>query len=202
MSSISSAIYSRPSPRDLLQNQLVSGLANGSVKTEDKSALSTAIDTIDTSLRSQRSSAGGRSERGERKSPEDAINKLIQQQVESGALTAAQATELKQVFSDAFSKSRPDGLEGVDGAGGPRGPKPQGGPPPGPPPGDKPPGGKPPSENDNDDATVSSSSDATDALAELLKSLKALIDKNATYSKSGSSQTKSSFSALLLNIQA
>jgi hypothetical protein len=202
ISSLAAASIARPSPRDLLQQQLSTEISAGKVKSADKSVLSSAIDTIDSSIRSQRPSgppSTSPGERGRGKSLKDTVATLIQQQVDSGALTADQASELKQVFADTFAKRvGPGGPEGAGGPDGPKGPGGPKGPPPGGPGGA---GGPPPPKKDNDDSSVTSSS-STDTIAALLKKLQESIDRAQTYSAAGSGKSTNTSKALLIDVSA
>ncbi len=203
ISSLAASSIARPSPRDLLQQQLSAEISTGKVKSADKSALSTAIDTIDSSIRSQQSSGSQptpAAERGRGKSLKDTVASLIQQQVDSGALTADQASELKQVFADTFAKRGGPGGQppegGPEGAGGPKGPPPGG-------PGGA--GGPPPpkkDDGDSDDTSVTSSSNSADPIAELLKRLQEAADRAQTYSAAGSGRSTNTSKALLIDVSA
>ena len=203
ISSLVAASVARPSPRDLLQQQLSNEISSGKVKAADKSALSTAIDSIDSSIRSQQSSGSqstASTERGRGKSLKDTVASLIQQQVDSGALTADQASELKQVFADTFAKrGGPPPEGGPEGAGGPDGPKGPKGPPPGGPGGA---GGPPPPKKDDSDDTSVTTSSSTDAIAALLKKLQESIDRAQTYSAAGSGKSTNTSKALLIDVSA
>src|SRR5262249_40914831 len=112
MTSISSAglaSHSFTSPRELLQNELLSEVSSGAVSADDQDALSAALDDIDSTLRSQRPESGSA-----RPSPDEMkskIDDLIASEVQNGKLTSDQADELKNVFAKAFS-------HGPGGAGG------------------------------------------------------------------------------------
>jgi hypothetical protein len=215
ISSLAASSIARPSPRDLLQQQLSAEISTGKVKSADKSALSTAIDTIDSSIRSQQSSGSQptpAAERGRGKSLKDTVASLIQQQVDSGALTADQASELKQVFADTFAKRGGPGGQppegGPEGAGGPKGPggpKDPGGPK-GPPPGGPGGAGGPPppkrDDGDSDDASVTATSKSADPIAELLKRLQEAADRAQTYSAAGSGRGTNTSKALLIDVSA
>src|SRR5215467_2571127 len=119
MTSISSAGLAPSaftSPRDLLQNELQSEVSSGAISADDQSALSSALDDIDSALKSERESdqASGAG-RPTHEQMQSKINDLIANEVQNGTLTSDQADELKNVFAKAFS-------HGGDGAGGPGGP--------------------------------------------------------------------------------
>lgn len=120
MTSISSsAMFQRTSPREMLQNELLSEISSGAISADDQEALSTALDSIDATLKSGRPSIGGKPP-----SPDEMKSKvdgLIQSQVDSGTLTSEQAEELKTVFANAMPKGGPSGPGGPGGGGGPQG---------------------------------------------------------------------------------
>jgi hypothetical protein len=116
MTSISSVGFQHQSPLATLQNALTSEVSSGTISSSDQSALSSALTDINSALQSDASSSPP--------SPSDMESKidgLIAQEVQNGKLTSDQATELQNIFSNAFKG-------GHGGAGGPGGP---GGPPPG-----------------------------------------------------------------------
>ncbi len=177
MSSISAGSFQRPSPRDALQQTLTSAIKSGSIKESDKDALSTALDSIDSSLKSQ-----GEANRasGKRPSPDDlktAVSDLIDSQVQSGNLTEDQATELKDVFAKTFEKGGPGKAGGPPPAG-------QDGPPPPPP---------------DEASSTSDSSDLTKLFEDFLKTLN--DQKSSSYNVSGST-TSSKNTSLLLDLIA
>src|ERR1700761_2745147 len=189
ISSLSNTNYQ--SPLQLLQNELQSQVGAGTVSSSDQSALSSALTNIDSDLKSGSSqSSGTQSSPGDVKSK---INDLIQNEVTSGNLTSAQATELQGVFKAAFSN-------GPGGAGGPGGPGGAGGPPPGgPPPG----GGGGPQGGGGSASTSSTDSDAASLLQQFLQSLQSSQSSSSTYGSNGSNSTSndssSSLSALLVD---
>lgn len=194
MTSVSSASSSlqhlRTSPRERLQNELASEVSSGQVGAGDQDALSSALDSIDQALTSERASDTP----GQRLSPQDMkkkIDGLIDQQTTSGALTADQANELKQVFQNSFGKGHHGGHGGV------------GGPPPGPPPGD-------PSSQDGSSTSdttasstdaASSSSDVSSLIQDFLKQLQENLSKQTSYGADGSKPSSTTI-ALLINQSA
>src|SRR5262245_61195309 len=104
MTSISSAglaSHAFTSPRESLQNELLSEVSSGTISADDQDALSAALDDIDSTLRSQRPEPGSA-----RPSPDEMkskIDDLIAGEVQNGKLTSDQAEELKNVFAKAFS---------------------------------------------------------------------------------------------------
>jgi hypothetical protein len=93
----------------MLQNELTSEVSAGTISSSDESALSSALDGIDSQLQSDFSSSSTPPSPADMKST---INNLIEQQVQSGALTNGQASELQNLFANAFAN-------GPGGAGGP-----------------------------------------------------------------------------------
>lgn len=190
LSSVGSGMTMRQSPLQRLQAELSSEVSSGTIASADQDALSKALDSIDSSLKSERSSGGT----GSPPNPQEMqskIDDLIQQQVSSGALTSDQATELKSVFSNAMPKGGHHG-HGAGGVGGPGGPGGAGAPPP----------SAQDSDNDNDsDSTsaASGSSPDTDIQSLLQDFLKTLQDKLNSSSGSYSSNGQSgSFTAALV----
>jgi hypothetical protein len=115
MTSIGSvASYHPQSPRDLLQSELTAEVSSGTISSSDKTALSSALDDIDTALKADASSGSKPA------SPEDMqskINDLISAEVKSGKLTSDQATELKNIFAKAMPQHGPgSGQPGGPGA--------------------------------------------------------------------------------------
>src|SRR5947209_5187710 len=103
ISTVSSNPYASTSPRDLLQDELTREVSAGTISTGDQDALSSALDSIDSSLQSQRDTDRAV---GTRPSPTDLkakVDDLIAAQVSGGKLTSDQATELKNVFQNAFA---------------------------------------------------------------------------------------------------
>ena len=174
------------SPRDRLQDVLSSQITSGKVKASDKEALSSALDSIDSSLRSA-ISGGARPARPSPQQLQSKVGGLIDGQVKSGALTEAQATELKQVFSEAFAKG-PGGAGAQGGPGGPGGPFGAAG---------------LFSTDDDDDGDSNGSSTATansseSEVAKLLQDfLKKLTESSSTYGSDGHSSRSRSNPALL-----
>src|SRR5512138_3651580 len=127
MTSISAAsAQTYQSPLQKLQDELLSEVKSGAVKSSDQDALASALTDIDSSLQASRASDQAS---GTRPSPADLkskIDDLINSQVADGKLTSDQATELQGIFKEAFANG-----PGGAGGGGPRG---AGGPPPGGPP--------------------------------------------------------------------
>lgn len=188
MTSISS-ITTRPDPRAQMDARISAAAAAGSISTDDQDALSSALDTIDSSLASDRTSGG---KPGDMKTR---IDSMIDAQVESGALTDDQAAELKGFFAQG-----PDG-----GQGGPGGPHGAGGPPPGPPPS----GSKESDDESSDDASVQTQ--ISEAATRQLEAMTAFLEKlrsaaasgSSTYgSNSGTTSNGSSATGLVINTNA
>ena len=188
MTSISAAsVQSYQSPLQKLQDELLSEVKSGAIKSSDQDALAAALTDIDSAMQASRASDQAS---GTRPSPADLkskIDDLISGEVTSGKLTSDQATELQGIFKAAFAN-------GPGGAGGPGGP---GGPPP---------GGPPPSGDASSSEDTSSSSSSTsidDILKQFLESLQEQlsVSSSTSYSASGttSSSSSASFSALLID---
>jgi hypothetical protein len=103
------------SPLDRLQNELTSEVASGSISSTDQFALSSALDDIDQSLKTDRTSNSQASGPPSPDQIKSKIDDLINGEVQNGKLTSAQATELQNVFSNAFSKGGPGGAGGHHG---------------------------------------------------------------------------------------
>src|SRR5262245_19455749 len=187
MTSISAAsVQSYQSPLQKLQDELLSEVKSGAIKSSDQDALAAALTDIDSAMQASRASDQAS---GTRPSPADLkskIDDLINGEVSSGKLTSDQATELQGIFKAAFAN-------GPGGAGGPGGPG-------GPPPGGA--GGPPPSDGtSSSDDSSSSTSSIDDILKQFLESLQEQLSASSstTYGATGSSNTSSgSFSALLI----
>lgn len=110
ISALSTHHHQHTSPLQRLQDELQSEVSSGTISASDQSALSSALNDIDSSLQS-----AGTSDQSSGSGPDSIkskIDDLIQQEVSSGELTDQQATELQGVFKSAFS-------HGPSGAGGP-----------------------------------------------------------------------------------
>ncbi|BAM90557.1 conserved hypothetical protein [Bradyrhizobium oligotrophicum S58] len=184
MTSISASSMSGLSPLDLLKQELTKEVSAGKVSSTDQTALSSALDDIDSALKSGSSSSSSSTTSSTPPSPEamkSKIDDLIQGEVDSGKLTSDQASELKNVFASAFSG-------GPGGAGGP------------PPSGD--------SSSDTTSSTSSSSSSSTSSdVEELLKKLLDALQssngsKSSSYSASGTSSSSSSSKSLVVDFSA
>jgi hypothetical protein len=198
MTSISAAsAQTYQSPLQKLQDELLSEVKSGAIKSSDQDALTSALTDIDSAMQASRASDQAS---GTRPSPADMkskIDDLIAGEVSSGKLTSDQATELQSVFKAAFAN-------GPGGAGGPGGPGGAGGPPPG---GH---GGPPPADDaSSSDDTSSSSSSSTsidDILKQFLQSLQESLSASSStsYGATGttSSSSSTSFSALLIDYQS
>jgi len=124
MSSIAATTLSQSfSPLSRLQNELQSEVSSGAISADDQSALSSALNDIDSALKAQAPTDGSRPAPGDIKSK---IDDLIAKEVSDGKLTSDQADELKNVFAQAFQagpagpggSGGPGGLGGHGGAGG------------------------------------------------------------------------------------
>lgn len=119
MNSLSLLPLAGPSPRASMDARIAAAASAGTISTTDQSALSTALDGIDSSLKSD---AGGRGA-----DMKTRIDGLIDGQVSSGTLTDDQAAELKGFFAQgalrdhgvtANSRTADAGVGGVSAAGG------------------------------------------------------------------------------------
>lgn len=199
MSTISSSIASqltvqRPvhhsSGHNRMASMISSELSSGALSSTDATALTGALDAIDASLSSDDPSSTSASNstdstlsRLDPTSMKDRIDSLIAGQVDSGALTRDQASELKNLFaSGGRSTTNSDSFSGPSGAGGP---------PPGPPPGQS-----------QDGASSTSGSSTGDLLSTFLQQLQASQSSNASYSAKGSSQYGANASALLVDFRS
>lgn len=190
MTSISAAsAQTYQSPLQKLQDELLSEVKSGAVKSSDQDALASALTDIDSALQAGRANDQAS---GTRPSPADLkskIDDLINSQVADGKLTSDQATELQGIFKEAFAN-------GPGGAGG--GPRGAGGPPP---------GGPPPADDaSSSDDTSSSTTSIDDILKQFLQSLQESLSASSstTYGATGTSSASSnvSFSALLIDYQS
>lgn len=168
----------RLSPLAMLQKNLVSEISSGKINSSDQDALSSALQTIDDSMRSSRSS--GKPSPGEGKAK---VEGMIDDMLSSGKLTDSQATELKQLFEDTF-------------AGGPGGVQGKNGPPPPPPPSNE--------ESEDSATSVTDAAASTEDLMQMLQELMQKLSENLSskaYGTNGKTST-SSTSALFIDIAA
>jgi hypothetical protein len=104
MTSISAAsAQNYQSPLQKLQDELLSEVKSGAIKSSDQDALSAALSDIDSAMQASRASDQAS---GTRPSPADLkskIDDLINGEVSSGKLTSDQATELQAIFKAAFA---------------------------------------------------------------------------------------------------
>ena len=118
MTSISAAsAQTYQSPLQKLQDELLSEVKSGAIKSSDQDALASALTDIDSAMQASRASDQAS---GTRPSPDDLkskIDDLIAGEVSSGKLTSDQATELQGVFKAAFANG-----PGGAGPGGPAAP--------------------------------------------------------------------------------
>lgn len=186
MTSISAAsINTYQSPLQKLQDELLSEVKSGAIKSSDQDALASALTDIDSAMQASRASDQAS---GTRPSPDQLkskIDDLIAGEVSSGKLTSDQATELQGIFKAAFAN-------GPGGAGGP-------------PPGGR--GGPPPADGaSSSDDSSSSTTSIDDILKQFLQSLQESLSASSstTYGATGSSSTSSSgsFTALLIDYQS
>jgi hypothetical protein len=174
MTSISATSSSAYSPLDLLKNELTKEVSAGTISSSDESALSSALDDIDSALKSQ----GSGSSSSTPPSPDEMqskIDDLIQNEVSSGKLTSDQASELKNVFANTFS----------GGAGAP--------------PPDASSDSSTTSSTDSSSSSSSSSTSTADLMKELIAILQNATSQSTSYSSSGSTSSSSSSSSLLVD---
>ncbi len=104
MTSISAAsAQTYQSPLQKLQDELLSEVKSGAIKSSDQDALASALTDIDSAMQASRASDQAS---GTRPSPDDLkskIDDLIDGEVSSGKLTSDQATELQGIFKAAFA---------------------------------------------------------------------------------------------------
>ena len=182
------------SPLQKLQDELLSEVKSGAIKSSDQDALASALTDIDSAMQASRASDQANGTRPSHADLKSKIDDLINSEVSSGKLTSDQATELQGIFKAAFAN-------GPGGAGGPGGPRGAGGPPP---------GGPPPSDDaSSSEETSSSSSSSTsidDILKQFLQSLQESLSASSStsYGATGttSSSSSASFSALLIDYQS
>jgi hypothetical protein len=187
MTSISAAsAQTYQSPLQKLQDELLSEVKSGAIKSSDQDALASALTDIDSAMQASQASDQASGTRPSRADLKSKLDDLIAGEVSSGKLTSDQATELQGVFKAAFAK----GPGGPGGAGGP------------------PPGGPPPSgdASSSDDTSSSSSTSIDDILKQFLQSLQESLSASSStsYGATGttSSSSSASFSALLIDYQS
>ncbi|MGY8705536.1 hypothetical protein RAD16_07285 [Bradyrhizobium sp. 18BD] len=177
MTSISATSTSSYSPLDRLKSELTKEVSAGTFSSSDETALSSALDDIDSALKSGASSSSSSSP----PSPDEMQSKIddvIQSEVSSGKLTSDQASELKNVFANTFS--------GISGAGGP------------PPPPNDSSDSSSTGSTDSTSSSSSSSASAEDLMKELIAMLQSATSQSTSYGSSGNSNA-SSASALLVD---
>jgi len=185
------------SPLQKLQDELLSEVKSGAIKSSDQDALASALTDIDSAMQASRASDQASGTRPSHDQLKSKIDDLIAGEVSSGKLTSDQATELQGVFKAAFA----NGPGGAGGPGGPGGSRGAGGPPP---------GGPPPSgdaSSSDDTSSSSSSTSIDDILKQFLESLQESLSASSStsYGATGttsSSSSSASFSALLIDYQS
>jgi len=196
MTSISAAsAQTYQSPLQKLQDELLSEVKSGAIKSSDQDALASALTDIDSAMQASRTSDQASGTRPSHADLKSKIDDLIAGEVSSGKLTSDQATELQGIFKAAFAN-------GPGGAGGPGGPGGAGGPPPG-----GGPGGPPPADDaSSSDDSSSSTTSIDDILKQFLQSLQESLSASSStsYGATGttSSSSSASFSALLIDYQS
>ncbi|MET3710488.1 hypothetical protein ABIC65_001168 [Sphingomonas trueperi] len=172
IAALSTAATTMPSPRDRINDRISAAVSSGEISATDQSALSTALDSIDSSLASERSV--GTKPSGDMKAK---MESLIQGQVDNGTLTEDQATELKSMFAKGAGGKH--GPHGTHGGKGPEGP---------------PPAQDADADTDTDAAaTATTTADAaSDAVSQFLKQLRDQSKDTTSYSASGDTSKSSS----------
>jgi hypothetical protein len=196
MTSISAAsAQTYQSPLQKLQDELLSEVKSGAIKSSDQDALASALTDIDSAMQASRASDQASGTRPSHADLKSKIDDLINSEVSSGKLTSDQATELQGIFKAAFAN-------GPGGAGGPGGPRGAGGPPP---------GGPPPSDDASSSEETSSSSSSSTSIDDILKQFLQSLQESLSASSStsygatgttSSSSSSASFSALLIDYQS
>jgi hypothetical protein len=173
MTSISSATAQNfSSPLQLLQKELQSEVSAGTIGASDQTAISTALDDIDSALK-----GGGASSAGSGSAPpspsdiKSKIDSLIAAEVKKGTLTSSQADEIKNIFAKALPAHGPENPAGTGQAG---------------------------DSSSTSSGTSSSASSTDQVLQDFLKLLQD-AQGSTSYSATGNSQT--TVSALLVSIQ-
>lgn len=191
ISSVASQAFT--SPKQRLLDSISDQVGTGAISSTDQTALDSAVETIDGSLRSGGASQSSRLDPSALKSR---VDDLISQQVSSGALTSDQAATLKQVLAQGpgGKDGEPGGTDGIGGAGAPhRGHHHA------PPPPDD-------ASNGTDDASTSiatsTSGSTSDLLSSFIKQLQDAQSQASGYGASGSSGGSKSAGALLLDFEA
>jgi hypothetical protein len=190
MTSISAASAGNyQSPLQRLQQELQSEVSDGTISSSDQSALTSALQDIDTSLQQGKASDQSSGTRPSKDGLKSKIDDLIAGEVSNGTLTSSQADELKGVFQSAFAKG-PGGAHGA------------GGPPPGPPPSDD---GSSDSSSSTDPTSSSSTDDSTAKILEqFLQALQQSQSSSSSYGANGATSASSStdISALLIDYKS
>jgi hypothetical protein len=200
VTTISSAtqVYSPPptshahSGKGRMADAIAQQQQTGALSSTDATALTSALDAIDSGLQDSSSTTGTASGSGSTQSArldpsdmQDRIDSLISDQVDSGALTSDQANELSNLFASHGTSVTDSTAGGLDG------------PPPGPPPAD---GGASPDGTDATSATPGTTS-ANDLLSTFIQQLQAAQSSKAGYGASGTTASQSS-SALLFDFKS
>lgn len=180
MTSISAASAGQyQSPLQKLQQELQSQVSDGTISSSDQSALTTALQDIDTALQQGQSSDQSGGTRPSRDGLKSKIDDLIAGEVSNGTLTSSQADELKGVFQSAFGK----------GAGGP-------------PPSDG--SSTDPSSTDSTSSSSSTDSSVAKILEQFLQALQQSQSSSNAYGANGTTRATSGtdISALLIDYKS
>ncbi|HJE24763.1 MAG TPA: hypothetical protein K8W01_13995 [Methylorubrum populi] len=192
-SSTTTQAYRPPPPhsgRGRIDDKIQQGVSSGSISATDATALTSALDSIDTSLSAQASgsvstadsaSGGTRAGRPDPAAMKEKIDGLISDQVSAGNLTSEQADTLTSLFAS-----------GGEGAGGPGRP-----------------GGPPPKGAASDTASDGSSSGSDDAnaaasrlLSDFLLQLQSNLSGGSGYGATGTSRATHTGTSLVMDFDA
>ena len=188
MTSISAASgQTCQSPIQKLQDELLSEVKSGAVKSSDQDALASALTDIDSAMQASRASDQASGTRPSHADMKSKLDDLIAGEVSSGKLTSDQATELQGVFKAAFAKgrtaARAEPAVRLREARRPAG-----------------------DASSSDDTSSSSSTSIDDILKQFLQSLQESLSASSStsYGATGttSSSSSASFSALLIDYQS
>lgn len=181
MSSISASLSSTfRSPLQRLENRLDQAVSSGTIPSADKQALSSALQSIDQTLQSDRAGQGTGA-RPDGATLKARVEGLIEAQVKSGALTDNQAGELKQLFAQGGpGKGGPEGAGGLGGLL----------------------AGRPGSDPDGDGDTDGAGSSDKDMSSLIQDFLKLLQDSQGGVYGSNGTKTSGTLGALMVDTQA
>ena len=175
------------SPLQKLHAELQSEVNSGAISSSDQTALSSALNDIDASLKSDQASTSTGTQQSPPGDLKSKIDNLIAGEVSSGKLTSAQATELKNVFQTAFAHGHHGGPPPSDGSDSSSA------------------DGSSTSSTTDGSSSSDSSTSIADALQQFLQSLQSSLSgsSSTSYGATGNASTATSsgtsFSALLID---